>query len=69
VSGAESYPITSFTWIYLRTTAPDPARAAAMSNLLDWIYTDGQRSAALEGYSVLPPQLLAEVHKKAKALQ
>jgi phosphate transport system substrate-binding protein len=69
VSGAESYPITSFTWIYLRTTAPDPARAAAMSNLLDWIYTDGQRSAALEGYSALPPQLLAEVHKKAKALQ
>jgi phosphate ABC transporter phosphate-binding protein len=27
VPGAESYPITSFTWIYLRTTAPDAARA------------------------------------------
>ena len=69
VPGAESYPITSFTWIYLRTTAADPARAAAMSDLLDWIYTDGQRSAALEGYSALPAKLLAEVRKKAKALQ
>jgi phosphate transport system substrate-binding protein len=69
VPGAESYPITSFTWIYLRTTAPDAARAIALSDLLDWIYGDGQRSAALEGYSALPAQLLAEVRKKAKALQ
>jgi len=69
VPGAESYPITSFTWIYLRTTAPDTARAAALSGLLDWIYSDGQRSAALEGYSALPAQLLAEVRKKAKVLQ
>ena len=69
VPGAESYPITSFTWIYLRTTAPDATRAAALSNLLDWIYSDGQRSAALEGYSALPAQLLAEARKKAKALQ
>ncbi len=67
--GAGSYPITSFTWIYLRTTPPDAARAAALSDLLDWIYSDGQRSAALEGYSALPAQLLAEVRKKAKALQ
>ena len=69
VPGAESYPITSFTWIYLRTTAPDATRVAALSNLLDWIYSEGQRSAALEGYSALPAQLLAEVRKKAKALQ
>lgn len=69
VPGAQSYPITSFTWIYLRTTASDAARAAALSDLLNWIYSDGQRSASLEGYSALPSQLLAEVRKKAKALQ
>ncbi len=40
-----------------------------MSDLLDWIYTDGQRSAVQEGYSALPPQLLAAVKKKAKTLQ
>jgi phosphate transport system substrate-binding protein len=69
VAGGQSYPITSFTWIYLRTAAPDAARAAALSDLLDWIYSDGQRSAALEGYSALPAQLLAEVRKKTKASQ
>jgi phosphate transport system substrate-binding protein len=67
--GADSFPITSFTWIYLRTSPSDPSRGAAMSDLLDWIYTDGQRSALQEGYSALPPQLLAAVRKKAKALQ
>jgi phosphate transport system substrate-binding protein len=67
--GADSFPITSFTWIYLRTSPPDPARGAAMSDLLDWIYTDAQRSAVQEGYSALPPQLLAAVKKKAKTLQ
>src|SRR5580693_7337001 len=67
--GADSFPIASFTWIYLRTSPSDPARGTAMSDLLDWIYTDGQRSAVQEGYSALPPQLLAAVRKKTKTLQ
>ncbi len=69
VSGADSYPMTSFTWIYLRIPASDAARAAALVDLLDWIYTDGQHSAVLEGYSALPPQLLAAVRKRAKGLE
>jgi hypothetical protein len=32
--GADSFPITSFTWIYLRTGSSDSARAAAMGTLL-----------------------------------
>jgi phosphate transport system substrate-binding protein len=67
--GADSFPIASFTWIYLRTSPSDSARAAGMSDLLDWIYTDGQRSAVQEGYSALPPQLLAAVRKKATTMQ
>lgn len=67
--GADSFPITSFTWIYLRTKSTDSARAAALVDLLNWIYTDGQQFAVQEGYSELPPQLLAAVKKKAKDLQ
>jgi phosphate transport system substrate-binding protein len=67
--GADSFPIASFTWIYLRTSSSDSVRAAGMSDLLDWIYTDGQRSAVQEGYSALPPQLLAAVRKKAETMQ
>jgi len=67
--GADSFPITSFTWVYLRTKSTDSARAAALGDLLDWIYSDGQQFAAQEGYSELPPQLLAAVRKKVKELQ
>lgn len=67
--GADSFPLTSFTWIYLRTTSSDSARAAALRDLLNWIYTDGQQFAVQEGYAELPPQLLAAVRKRVKDLQ
>ena len=67
--GAGSFPITSFSWIYLRTTSSDSVRAAALSNLLDWIYTDGQQYAVQEGYAKLPTPLLASLRKKVKDLQ
>lgn len=67
--GADSYPITSFTWIYLRTSSPDTARAAALTHLLDWIYSDGQHFAAQEGYAELPSPMLSAVRKKIKDLQ
>ena len=68
-SGAESYPLASFTWIYLRNTSSDSSRAAALSDLLEWVYTDGQQFAGQEGYSALPAPLLAAVRKKVKSLQ
>jgi phosphate transport system substrate-binding protein len=67
--GADSFPITSFTWIYLRIKSTDSARAAASGDLLNWIYTDGQRFAVQEGYAELPAPLLAAVRKKVKELQ
>jgi phosphate transport system substrate-binding protein len=67
--GPDSFPITSFTWIYLRTGASDSARGAALGNLLDWVYSEGQQFAVQEGYSELPDPLLAAVRKKAKNLQ
>jgi len=67
--GADSFPITSFTWIYLRTKSSESARAPALGNFLDWIYTDGQQYAVQEGYAELPSPLLAAVRKKVKDLQ
>jgi phosphate transport system substrate-binding protein len=67
--GADSYPIASFSWIYLRTNHADAARSAALSDLLSWIYTDGQRYATQEGYSALPAPLLDALKKKLKSLE
>lgn len=67
-AGADSYPITSFTWVYVKTSMPDATRSNALRDFLDWIYSDGQRFASQEGYSELPTELLAAVRKKAKEL-
>jgi phosphate transport system substrate-binding protein len=67
--GADAFPLTSFTWIYLRTQSADSARAAALGDFLNWIYTDGQQFAVEEGYAELPPPLLAAVRKKVKDLR
>lgn len=67
--GADSFPITSFTWIYLPTTSSDATRRAAIRDFLDWIYSDGQQFASAEGYTELPPELLAAARSKAKELR
>jgi phosphate transport system substrate-binding protein len=67
--GPDSFPITSFSWIYLRASSSDSSRASGLSDLLTWIYGDGQQYAVQEGYSELPPQLLAAVRKKTRELK
>jgi phosphate transport system substrate-binding protein len=67
--GGDSYPITSFSWLYLRTGSGDPARAVAMRNFLSWVFTAGQHIADHEGYSELPPPLLEKVKSKVSALR
>jgi len=67
--GNESFPISSFTWLYLRTKSADPERADALADLLRWIFSDGQQLAAKEGYTELPPALLAKVRNRIKSLR
>lgn len=66
--GADSYPMASFTWIYLPVKSQDSARASAITNLLSWIYADGQTVAEENGYTGLPKQLVAEARKKVANL-
>ena len=68
-SGADSFPITSFTWIYLRAKGSDSARAAELDDFLVWIYGDGQQFATQEGYTELPSPLLAALKKKINTLR
>jgi phosphate transport system substrate-binding protein len=67
--GAEVYPLTSFTWLYVRTGIPDARRANALADFLNWVYTDGQQIGGQEGYTELPQQLLAKVKVKASSLR
>jgi phosphate transport system substrate-binding protein len=67
--GGNSFPITGFSWVYLRTTSSDSRRAAALADFLNWVFTEGQQLAAQDGYSKLPEQLLAKVRVKVDSLR
>ncbi|MGC2744909.1 MAG: phosphate ABC transporter substrate-binding protein PstS [Candidatus Angelobacter sp.] len=67
--GAESYPISSFTFLYVRPSARDQRRTAALVGLLNWAYSDGQIIAIQEGYSDLPKQLLAKVLARVNTMK
>jgi len=65
--GANAFPITSFTWLYVRTDVSGE-RSHALADLLRWIYSEGQELATQSGYTQLPPSLLARVKQKAAGL-
>ena len=68
-AGVDSYPITSFSWIYFRTKTADQSRAAALAELLTWMVSDGQQLATRLGYSELPVELRAKVKARMKSLR
>jgi phosphate transport system substrate-binding protein len=67
--GKESYAISSFTWIYVPATAPDPERGRAVAAYLKWVYTSGQSIAKEQGYATLPADVLAKVVAKAATVR
>jgi phosphate transport system substrate-binding protein len=67
--GKESYPISSFTWLYVPATAKDSGRGSAVASYLKWVYTSGQRIAQEKGYAILPPGVLEKVVAKAAAVR
>lgn len=59
--GKDSYPITSFTWLYVPVKSQDPERGRAVADYLKWVYGDGQRVAQEQGYATLPKDLLGRI--------
>ena len=67
--GKESYPISSFTWLYVPATAKDPARGSVVASYLKWVYTSGQKIAQEKGYAILPLEVLEKVAQKAATIR
>ncbi|HZS27509.1 MAG TPA: phosphate ABC transporter substrate-binding protein PstS [Candidatus Angelobacter sp.] len=66
--GADSYPISSFTWLYVRSSTRDQRRTSALVGLLNWAYSDGQSIAVQEGYSQLPKPLVVKVLSRVNSM-
>jgi phosphate transport system substrate-binding protein len=67
--GQESYPISSFTWLYVPAIAKDPVRGSIVASYLKWVYTSGQKIAQDKGYAILPPEVLEKVVAKATTVR
>jgi phosphate transport system substrate-binding protein len=55
--GADSYPISSFTWMLIPTHFPDPAKGKAVKDFLTWMLDHGESEASSIGYAPLPKQV------------
>ncbi|HEV8365216.1 MAG TPA: phosphate ABC transporter substrate-binding protein PstS [Gemmatimonadaceae bacterium] len=56
-AGAQSYPISSFTWILVYQAQPDAAKGQKLVDFMKWMYGNGEAMAAALDYAPLPPEL------------
>jgi phosphate transport system substrate-binding protein len=67
--GSESYPVASFSWIYVPVSGVSLERRKALKQFLNWALDDGQRTAAELGYATLPDGVAARERAAVSALQ
>jgi phosphate transport system substrate-binding protein len=59
--GADSYPISSFTWILLYQHQRDATKGKKLLDFLDWALTTGESEASSLDYAPLPSDMAAKV--------
>ena len=67
--GAESYPISSFTWLLIPSPAKDAAKGKAIAGFLNWMLEKGESQAASMSYAPLPAAVAERVKKTISTLK
>jgi len=67
--GANSYPISSFTWMLVPLKSPDAAKGKVIKDLLNWIITSGENEVSSLSYAPLPKSVAEKVLKTVYSLQ
>ena len=57
-SGANAYPIASFTWLLIPERIPDAAKQQALVGFLRWMLVDGQQMVEALSYAPLPADVV-----------
>lgn|SRR5208283_3727812 len=55
--GKGAYPIATYTWLLLPDQTEDETKKDALSELLRWVLTSGQKKCSALGYAPLPPEV------------
>jgi phosphate transport system substrate-binding protein len=66
--GADSYPISSFTWILVYQHQTDPVKGKKLVDFLNWALTEGEAEAASLDYAPLPADMASSVRAKLKTV-
>lgn len=67
--GKDSYPVSSFTWLYVPAAAADAERGRAVAGYLRWVFSAGQEIARSKGYATLPSAVLNKVQARAATIR
>ncbi len=67
--GADSYPISSFTWLLIPVQSTDPAKGKALADFLTWMLDKGESEAALMAYAPLPKPIQDRVRATIKQIR
>jgi phosphate transport system substrate-binding protein len=62
-AGADSYPISSFTWLLIPVHSTDPNKAKALADFVGWMLDHGEGEAAALTYAPLPKPVQDMVRK------
>jgi len=67
--GADSYPISSFTWILVYQNQSDAVKGKKVVDFLNWALTKGEGDAAALDYAPLPAEMASKVKEKVAAVR
>jgi phosphate transport system substrate-binding protein len=67
--GAQSYPISSFTYLLLPTRYADAAKGKQLLDFVKWAIHDGERSAPTLDYAPLPASIVALLDQRLSTMQ
>jgi phosphate transport system substrate-binding protein len=67
-AGADSYPISSFTWLLVPVPFDTPAKGKVMHDFLEWMLDHGESEAAGMTYAPLPAPVIARLRETIKQI-
>jgi phosphate transport system substrate-binding protein len=68
-SGKGAYPISTFTWMLIPSEFQDAKKAAAVKAFLNWMLTEGQKTASSQDYAPLPKEVVSKETKQLSELK
>jgi phosphate transport system substrate-binding protein len=68
-AGADSYPISSFTWLLIPVHSDDAAKGKVLADFLEWMLDKGEAEAASMTYGPLPKPVIDRVRQTIKGIK